>query len=61
MISEEHFAAVRAIHAQARELTLACTAIAGTSSLLHMAFDPELVEKFTRAEQALARKLGAVK
>lgn len=61
MITEEHFVALREVREAARCLGIACTALAGASALVHMAFDRTVSSRLSRREELLLGKLRIVK
>lgn len=60
MPTNEHFEAIRALRQEAEALCAACVALAGTSTFLHMAFDPGILPELSRAEECLVGKLRLV-
>lgn len=60
MPSDEQFTALRKLRQEAENLLIACTAVAGAGSLVHVAFDHNASRKPTQAEEQLLGKLRAV-
>ena len=60
MITDDHFETLSKVRDEAMRLRAVCMEVAGSASLIHMAFDPLISLRPTKEQTASLRKLRLI-